>query len=394
MSTGSARPCPACGNAIYSHVYRQRFAHFIEGSISDGYEVVACSVCKTCYATGLPDEARFSRYYSDSSKYDLTASFGEIPAVHRERLRDQAAFLAATVGRRDLPVLDVGTATGGLLLALRDAGFTALYGVEPSPDSVRVATQLRGLDVKVGDLSVARSWGMRFGVISFIAVLEHLLDPGGIIAEAKALLLDDGHLYLHVPASEYFREHVSAPFQQFSVEHINYFTSCSLRNLLARTGMDVVAARTVTVDESVDTKLTALEVVCRPTDRALSIEPDDSGLAAIDEYVAKSREKERGISARLAALSESGRPLYVWGTGTNALHLLAETPLAECNILAFIDSNPHYSGSKLAGRTVMSPADLGEVEAPILVASAVSQSEIAAAAIARFGDSTQLLLLY
>ena len=37
------------------------------------------------------------------------------------------------------PYLDIGTATGDLLVALRDVGFANVHGVDPSPDAARKA---------------------------------------------------------------------------------------------------------------------------------------------------------------------------------------------------------------------------------------------------------------
>ena len=71
-----------------------------------------------------------------------------------------------------------------------------------------------------------------------------------------------------------------------------------------------------------------------------------------------------------------------------------DSDAAACNIVAFIDSNPHYAGRGLAGRQVMAPRDVKQVEAPIVVASAVSQTAIANAARELFGPDVPLILLY
>ncbi len=84
----------------------------------------------------------------------------------------------------------------------------------------------------------------------------------------------------------------------------------------------------------------------------------------------------------------------MWGTGTHALHLLATSRLADCNIVGFLDSNPHYAGRQLAGRTVMAPRAVAKLDAPILVTSAVSQTAIATAARGLFGPDVPLILLY
>ena len=192
----TTRPCPVCGLSATELLYPQRFAPFTAGSIGDGYDVVACTGCGMCFATGLPDEQRFARYYADSSKYDLSASGSDPLATDIQRYADQAAFVAEHVADRGMPVLDVGTATGGFLQALRAVGFERPYGVDPSPDAVRVARDDLGLDVAVGGLEAAGSWGHEFGLVSYVAVLEHVLEPREQV-RAVSRLLQEGRLRLH-----------------------------------------------------------------------------------------------------------------------------------------------------------------------------------------------------
>ncbi len=121
---------------------------------------------------------------------------------------------------------------------------------------------------------------------------------------------------------------------------------------------------------------------------------DSVGVDDLDRYISGSAAKEAGVLQVIATLADDQSPIYVWGTGTNALHLLASSRLAECNIVAFLDSNPHYAGKQLAGRPVMAPRDVRELDAPILVASAISQTAIATAARALFGPDVPLILMY
>ncbi len=390
----AVRPCPVCGSLRHEVLYRQRFEHFAAGSITDGYDVVACRECGMCFASGLPGQGRFSEYYDQSSKYDLSAAGAELSSFDAERFSDEARFIAANVLDRAAPVLDIGTATGALLVALRDLGFSSVHGVEPSPDAARVARETHGLDVIAGDARTARSWGVGFSVVSLVAVLEHLVNPGAATREIAELLSPDGVLYLHVPDAARFPDHVDAPYQQFSVEHINYFTPASLRNLLASVSLEVVVERTVVVKQSDDAELSGVEVLCRRSDRRLAVDRDLEGADALSAYIARSAEKERAVLARIAELAEGQSPIYVWGTGTHALHLLATSRLADCNIVGFIDSNPHYAGRLLAGRTVVEPAAVERLDVPILVASAVSQTAIANSARGLFGPDTPLILMY
>jgi SAM-dependent methyltransferase len=388
------RPCPVCGSVLHDVLYEQRFEAFAAGSITDAYDVVACRTCGMCFASGLPEEARFSEYYGLSSKYDLSAAGAEATSFDVQRHKEVAEFIAAHVADRSGPVLDVGTATGALLLALREEGFTSVHGVEPSADAARKARVAYGLDVIAGDSRTAKAWPDGFSVVSLVAVLEHLIDPLSALRETVELLKSAGFLYLLVPDAARFSNYVDAPYQQFSVEHVNYFTLNSLRNLLASVGFEVVVERANIVRPTYDAQGPGIEVLCRRTSRQPEVRIDFDGVAELRRYIARSAEKEAGILDRIAELAKDQRPIYVWGTGTNALHLLASSRLAECNIIAFLDSNPHYAGQPLAGRIVMAPGDVEKLEAPILVASAVSQTAIATAARNLFGPDVPLILMY
>lgn len=390
----TSRPCPVCGSPSSDLLYPQRFASFAAGSIGDGYDVVACTGCGMCFATGLPDAPRFAQYYADSSKYDLSGEGARLSAKDVQRYADQAGFVAAHVVDRAAPALDVGTATGGFLEGLRDAGFARPYGVDPSPDAVRVARDELGLEVVVGGLAAAESWNLRFGLVSYVAVLEHVLEPREQVRAVTRFLRPGGNIFVSVPDAGSFKDHVDAPFQEFSVEHINYFTRRSLANAMGAEGYSLVAERVVVLPLGTDGHGPALEAVYRWDGAVRLPERDDSGKDDVRDYIQRSGEQEASLLERIARLASSGERIYVWGTGTHALHLLETSRLGECRIEAFLDSNPHYAGTTLAGRPVLAPSDLKDADAPILVCSAVSQSGIAAAARERFGPNVPLILLY
>jgi 2-polyprenyl-3-methyl-5-hydroxy-6-metoxy-1,4-benzoquinol methylase len=390
----TARPCPVCGGRSAELLYEQRFADFSAGSISNGYDVVACVECGMCFAAGLPAAGRFAQYYADSSKYDLGSDPAQLSARDWDRYADQAAFVAAHVADRATTALDVGTATGGFLLALRDAGFRSVRGVEPSPDAVQVATDHFGLDVRAGGLGEAAAWGQRFGLVTYIAVLEHLLTPRDQLREVTQVLSPSGYLFVSMPNAGAFSDGVDAPYQEFSVEHINFFTSGSLRNLMAAEGYDLVAERTPMLAFGSNCHGPALEAVYRWEGSPQPIRRDEVGSAAIREYIELSRQRQAGVIDHIARIAASGERIYVWGTGTHTLHLLETSRLGDCRIEAFLDSNPHYAGATLIGRPVIAPGDLAAADAPILVSSSVSQAAIADAARQRFGANAPLILLY
>jgi len=395
VGAAPARACPVCGSEEQELIYGQRFERFTSGSIGEGYDVVACGSCGACFASRLPSQARFDEYYGAASKYDLGATDGQLCAHDAARFESLAEWVTGQVSDRTRPVLDVGTATGGFLTTLREQGFSSLRGVDPSPQAVRLAREEHGLDVEVGGIDEARAWGSRFRLICFCAVLEHLLDPRATIRAAVDLLDEDGMILIEVPDATRFQDCLSAPYQEFSVEHVNYFTDGSLRYLMAGVDLAPLAQRRFTWAQSADAEAPILDAMFLRT--AGEIEPattDRQGPSAVVEYARRSAEKEVAAARKIQALADARQPLYVWGVGTQTLHLLRCSALAECNIAAFIDGNPHYSGTTLAGHPVLAPREMPAVDRPILISSVVSQSEIAAAARDLYGADVELILLY
>ena len=248
-----------------------------------------------CFASGLPDAERFSQYYGQSSKYDLSADDAKVSSFDVQRHQGSAAFIAEHVSDRAGPVLDIGTATGDFLVALRDLGFTNVHGVEPSPEAARKARESYGLDV-IAEIRVRRGSDGRLASRSLpwspsSSIWSTLRQP---CVRSPTLLRTDGLLYLLVPDAARFADLIDAPYQEFSVEHINYFTAASLRNLLGANGYDVEANRATTLTVSGDAEGPALEVLCRLVDRPPTQDSiDTASMTSATTSPAASRTKTR-----------------------------------------------------------------------------------------------------
>ena len=82
----------------------------------------------------------------------------------------------------------------------------------------------------------------RYDLISLYHVLEHLTEPDKKLAHYVSLLKDDGHMFIATPEWLDVLEEASgtptSTFQHlFHKEHINVFTSQSIKNLFAKAGL-------------------------------------------------------------------------------------------------------------------------------------------------------------
>ena len=210
-------------------------------------------------------------------------------------------------------------------------------------------------------------------------MLEHIRDLGAVLRRLRGLLTAAGQVLICVPDAAQFAEEDDAPFQQFSTEHVNFFSSQSLAGLMSAHGFaPVLCQHNEFTDGRGYTQVgPVVDAVFRKADGpAPAAAPDVVTAPALAEYVRKSRAVDAGIRATIEEILAAGKPILVWGTGTHTLRLLATSRLREAAIAAFIDSNPRYHNKDLNGIPIIGPADLAGRSEPILVSSRVFQRDI------------------
>jgi SAM-dependent methyltransferase len=371
------RPCPVCGGEERRLLFRQRFARIAGGSLLNGYDVVVCSDCGCGFADDLPSQDEFNAYYKGLSRYESPERAGENPVFERDRAAAIADRITRFLPSHDARVLELGCATGRLLHEIRDRGFANVSGLDPSPSCRETALREFGITVETGnlfDLS-RRENESDMGVL--VGVLEHIRDLSDALSVLSKVLKTKGRLFVEVPDACEFATWLDAPFQQFSLEHINFFSRWSLENLLKVNGFRVLdletLARPVTETSTMPVIAAVFEKTGGPPARWVRDESTEAGLR---EYIRRSEVLTQSDVAVIDDLVESGDPILLWGVGTNATRLLSTTRLGEANIVAFFDSNPKVQGKELLGVTIRPPAELRQMPYPVLIASRVFQDEI------------------
>lgn len=371
------RPCPVCRGQKKQIVYRQRFSRLSDQFQLEGYDVAVCNACGAAYADRIPEQVWFDSYYGEVSKYSNRERQGEESESDSARFRDIAQSISRYFPDKISSILEIGCATGGLLRRLKDLGYVHLLGMDKSRLSAEIAADLHGIRVIDLSLSEIRSAEGPVDLLIQVGVLEHIRDLEAALAEMRSLIRPDGLMYVEVPDVEGFADCAGAPFQQFSVEHINFFSSRSLIALMARHGFSPAE---VTRTERNHTRNTRMPVVCGFFRRVEEFGTDDSldasSLAAVRRYIDQSESGEVEIRRVVGALVALRQPVLVWGVGTQTLHLMATEVFAELDIIAFVDSNPAYQGRHLHGKPVLPPSELHAYPHPILISSQVFQSEI------------------
>jgi SAM-dependent methyltransferase len=374
----SPRACPVCDGRSTRPLFQQRFHALGDAALLRGYDLVACDRCGCGYADRIPDQAAFDDYYRALSKYEYGHRDGQETAHDLARFAAMADIIQRHLPASDARVLDVGCATGGLLSVLKGRGYSRVTGLDPSPACADAARRLYGIRVLTGTLGDFPSDEENgFDFLILVGVLEHVSDLAALLAQVQRLLTPSGWVYVEVPDAVNFLAGRNAPFQEFSIEHINYFSPRSLGSLMTRTGFREVEVEQCVREASHGTTAPVIWGVYQKgvaeTPGLVRDEETERGLRA---YIAHSCAAEEHEHQFIAGLVDAREPLIVWGVGTHTLRLLATSRLPEANVVAFVDSNPKVQGKSLNGVPILAPAALLGRRESILISSWGYQREI------------------
>lgn len=372
------RSCPVCHGDRREILYEQRFAA-VSGQLQlAGYAVAVCASCGAAYADAIPAQDWFDGYYRSVSKYTHDQCFGMEPESDTQRFRDIADLLVRHVPEKDSRILDFGCASAGLLSQLRARGYADLLGADASPSAAKLGEALHGIRVVNAELDEIARNETAFDLIIQVGVLEHICDVDATIAATRLMLAPGGLVYIEVPDATAFADFPGAPFQQFSIEHINFFSRSSLTSLMERMGFAAVEVTRTARAHTLDAWMPVVCGVFQTHDgsRFTTVSPDADTRPALRRYVAECTRVEQAVAAVIDTLADSREPLLVWGVGTHTLHLIETTAFAKLNVRAFVDSNPNYQARELYGTPVIGPAAVDQYSERILISSHVFQTDI------------------
>jgi SAM-dependent methyltransferase len=390
------RHCSVCGNLTGKRILEQHFEALSGSHMFRGYDVVVCTACGFGFADGIPDQTALDAYYRDMSKYDHHKAASLESEYELARLREVAGIITQFVSGKESAILDVGCGTGTLLHMLNQAGYGNVLGLDPSPASAEVAHTLYKLPVLTGTLSNYPKRCKPFECIILLGVLEHIRDLRSGLRCLRELLADDGLLYVCVPDSSRFSKGDNAPFQEFSVEHINFFSPVSLENLMRVGGFGKKYCRQSIARVNCRTTAPIIHAVYqkRQTNPKPAYIVDVETETGLKDYIARSSQVDVQIHQLIDGLVAANKPVIVWGAGAHTLRLLAISRLPEARIRAFVDSNPKYQGKNLIGIPIIAPIELKERSEAILISSWVFQREMMIQIRNELNLQNELILLY
>lgn len=373
------RNCPVCEKAKGEPLHTQRFVLPLGHPLRAGYDIVCCDSCGFVYADVNSNQTELDSYYSNLSKYeDNNTSTGSGSSFYDKlRIKEAVLLISSKLTSHDARIIDIGCANGGLLRELKKFKYERIIGVDPSKNCVEITKRTVNCEAFIGTLSnLPRNIGM-FDCVIISHVLEHLYDLN-ILADALDILLaPEGIVYIEVPDGARYAENLTSPFQEFNTEHINHFSSISLKNLLSRMGFSSISESTRNILVGDGIKYPVLSCIFCRSEKKSAFRIDKELQKGIRLYIIKSQNLLRDLDKKIQEILQNNPEIIIWGTGQLTMKLLSETSLQKANIYCFIDGNPVNQGKILIEKEIFPPSFLQNCpNLPILICTLLHQNEI------------------
>lgn len=145
--------------------------------------------------------------------------------------------------RKSGHLLEIGCGAGDQLLALKEVGWNVL-GIDFDPAAVETAKE-RGLDVRLGDLRQAALPATSFDAIVMSHVVEHVIDPIGLLMECARILKPEGDFVVITPnASSWGHRKFRESWRGLEPpRHLTIFTPRALRLAIVKAGLSPTRTR-------------------------------------------------------------------------------------------------------------------------------------------------------
>ena len=226
--------CPLCQKGVRPH---SCYNCLISADFVDGFHPVRlwmhCDACNHIFAQSRPKEmnaavTRNTAPHLETPKLSMLHHLGGVIT----RLLEQAP------GKR---LLDVGAGPGTMMAVAREL-LCEPVGIEIRPKLAGAVSKQLGLPIHCCDFLNFEPEG-KFDIVCMGDVIEHLMTPTEGLLKAHKLLRDGGSLWISTPnfesAMALLSGHDSLMWRV--VEHLNYFSFTSLRNLLDQCGFELTS---------------------------------------------------------------------------------------------------------------------------------------------------------
>jgi SAM-dependent methyltransferase len=227
--------CPCCTHGETAYIFSK---HELRHSM--------CKRCSFVFLDPYPSDALLERIYN-ADYYPAVRRFVELPKARVGKISALFSFPEAVLERtiaqaapsKEGSWLEVGGGIGHFaqLIRQRRPSWRVVLN-EMNASSVSLAREVYGLETLAQGADAMLAAGLRFEVISMIAVLEHVPRPFEMLSQYARLLAPGGRLVIGVPRFSPLNRSVSKDSSASVTPpyHVSHFDEINLGVLLDRIG--------------------------------------------------------------------------------------------------------------------------------------------------------------
>lgn len=394
MNQAVIRICPICKSQNIDTIKEIFLDLPKEYNLPQKYSIVCCNYCGFCYANTSASLKEYEYYYENFNIYSMSPK----DIMEYNSSCGRANFILKNMMSKDCSILDIGCGNGTLVRYLNKQNYKAI-GMDPSERSVSLINSFypqKAIKGSIYDIPEDK-YKNSYDVIFLFSMLEHLLLPYEAICNLKTNYLTKmGKIFIEIPDYERININTTPLPNNFNQEHINYFSCQSLDNLMTSCGFNRIYNEKITYETNSIKEyglFCGYELWDQDIKYTATIVKDANTLKSITEYLNNQSKVYMFKNLILSKICEKREPVMVWGTGALAMDLLANTPLKDCNITAFIDNNTTKIGTTFGNSKVIGPNDIPQDNSDTIIICSMLHSKNIIEQIKELGLSNSIIVL-
>ncbi len=332
--------CRLCGSKDNIDILDLNYCTFDDVELDSDYKLIQCKSCSFVYCNTESNEYDFYKYYKNNLYY--TEKIQGVNAGDLYRYKSIANFVSNIVASKDATIVEIGCGTGGVLQELSNFNYTNLFGIDPisncldSIDSNRIKTQ-------IGTSYNTQLTNKYADCVIFSHVMEHIVDINSTMIEINRILKNNGVVIVEVPNVEEGYSFDNSPLWDMIMEHINYFSSHTLKTLFQFYGFNTLAEE----KDILPAKFGKIHTIRF----AFSKSPSNKTRTFIPSRMLNIKNE---INLSLPMLDNVTEPCALLSVSSYTQLLLGITNLKHCNITIVLDDSKFKQSKTINGLPIVS----------------------------------------
>lgn len=345
--------CPVCNTEYGIILGKLSYVLFDNNSLYSEYDVVSCKNCGFVFCNTKSMQEDYNKFYKN---YFYSSAY-----INRKIDEDEENYIG-NIYYNILPyihltskLIDIGCGNGLLLKKLKSLGFNNLYGVDLSESCVELLKK-EGINAKQGSI-LDIPFDEKVDVIVLSHILEHIVDLKSTLKCLHNKLSDNGTIYVEVPDAYRYDQFIDySPLRYFYLQHIVHFDKFHLRNLFENNGFIEIDCGNST---RIEGNLIMPCIWC-------TFKKSQSHNFNICNFTLSSEVKSwfdyysLDDNNILKNIDLSKKNVFIWGLGIHMNMMLSMSPLKDCNIKYYVDSNERTQKETINNKKIHSTNILKE----------------------------------